>query len=91
LHEECETIFTQKEKEGINSVHNIDVEPTRIDHSFFANLITGRKTFYLDSSWPSVDLLKDPIFKYWNATIMMANRSFPPSRRTLLLLMASMS
>ena len=63
LHEECESIFTQKDKEGINSVHDIDVEPTRIDHSFFANLVTGRKTFYPDSSWPSVDLSNDPIFE----------------------------
>jgi hypothetical protein len=63
LHEECETMFTQKDKEGINSIHDIDVEPTRIDHSFFANSVTGRKTFYPDSSWPSVDLSKDPIFE----------------------------
>ncbi len=61
VHKACEQIFTAIDKEGINSVHDIEFDPTKIDHSSLANLQTGKESFYPDASWPSFDLANEPI------------------------------
>ena len=65
VHQVCEKTFTAKDKEGLNSVHDIrferKLERTEIVHAYFANLETGAKRFYPDQSWPSNEVVNQPI------------------------------
>jgi hypothetical protein len=62
VHEKnIESVFSADDKKGISSVHDVDIEPTKIDHSFFSNHQTGQKSFYPDEDWPSINLAEDPI------------------------------
>jgi hypothetical protein len=53
VHEACEKVFSSKDKQGINSVHDLTFGQESISHTNFSCLDTGTKRFCPDASWPA--------------------------------------